>query len=471
MNYGLQFRAIVAAVALAAAGGCNARQQALPNTNLPFTNQSRLGNSSSNDAWTMFAYDYNRSGYNPNVTNLTKSNVSSLQLRWEKNVGDKVFASPVTYGGNLIVVTEGDWGGNPNSVVYDLSTYDGHVIWQYPMGRRGKMTPVIDPVAGLVILGRQSRQSYILALRLLDGSLAWRTPIRGRPTGAPVVAGGMVYTGRAGGDPPQCTQGGISAINESTGQIAWNWYVNQTPHKGGSVWSSIAFDGTNLIFGTGNTCEEPITTANGAVSLNLNGQPNWSMVAVKDSRYDSDTGGGVMLYNGQAQFINKNGMYYALDKTSGNIVWKTDLNNQATGRNARGGFATPSTDGTTILEGSGFYKSTSGAGNGEFCMLYAARPTEVQSGYNSKLKAMNLYGKVLWSVTMQNRLVGDVALADGIGFVPLNQSFVALDETNGHTLWSYAAPDYIDASMIVVPSGIYGADEAGNVYAFALPSH
>jgi len=469
MSYQLRFPAIVAVIVFAAAG-CNGRQQGMPNTNLPFTNANRVGSSSSNDAWPMFGYDYNRSGYNPNVTNLKKSNVSSLQLRWQQNVGDRVFASPVTYGGNLIVVTEGDWGGNPNSVVYDLSTYDGHVIWQYPMGRRGKMTPAIDPDAGLVIVGRQSRQSYIVALHLLDGSLAWRTPIKGRPTGAPIVAGGMVYTGRAGGDPPHCGQGGISAINESTGQIAWDWNVDPTPHKGGSVWGAISYDGANVIFGTGNTCETPIPTANGAASLAPSGQVNWTMVAVKNSRHDSDSGGGVMLYNGLAHFINKNGVFYALDKASGNIVWKTDLNKKAGASNPSGGFATPSTDGTVILEGSGYYKDTGAKGNGEFCMLYAAKPTEVHTGFHSMLHGMDLNGNVLWSTEMQNRLVGYVALANGIGFVGLNQSFVALDETTGQTLWSYPTPDFINASMIVTPSGLYGADEAGNVYAFGLPS-
>jgi len=471
VKYGLRFRAIAVLFTLAAVG-CNARQQTLPNMNLPFGNaSSRVGSSSSNDAWTMFGYDLNRSGYNPNVTNLTKSNVASLQLKWEASVGDKIFATPVTYGGNLIIVTEGNWGGSPtNAVAYDLSTTDGHVIWQYSLGRQSKMTPVIDPDAGLVILGRQSKQSYIIALRLLDGSLVWRTPIKGRPTGAPIVSGGMIYTGRAGGDPPHCGQGGMSALNESTGTIAWNWNVDPTPHKGGSVWSSIAFDGSNLIFGTGNTCEEPITTANGAVSLNLSGQPNWSMVAVKDSRHDSDTGGGVMLQNGLAEFINKNGNFYALDKSTGNIVWKSDLNQKASGSNPSGGFATPSTDGNVILEGSGYYKDTRSSGNGEFCMLYAAKPTEVQSGFHSKLNAMNTNGKVLWSVTMQNRLVGDVALVNGMGFVGLNQTFVALDENSGQTLWSYPTTDYINSSMIVVPSGVYGADEAGNVYAFGLPS-
>jgi outer membrane protein assembly factor BamB len=58
----------------------------------------------------------------------------------------------------------------------------------------------------------------------------------------------------------------------------------------------------------------------------------------------------------------------------------------------------------------------------------------------------------------------------GVGFVGLNRNFVALDLHTGQTLWSYHVLSYIDASMVVVPSGVYGADANGNVYAFALPS-
>lgn len=437
--------------------------------NLPLANEMPLGTSASNESWPTFAYDYKRSGFNPNVLKYTPKSVSKLTLHWEKNLGGEIFASPVTYAGNLIVVTEGSWGGSPNSVVFDLSTHDGHVIWQYTMGNRGKMTPAIDPDAGLVIVGNQSTKPSVSALRLLDGTLLWNVPVRGRLMGAPVVARGMVFVGRAGGDPPECTQGGISAINESTGQIAWDWNVDPNPKKGGSVWGPIAYDGSNLIFGTGNTCEKPITTANGAVSLSLHGLPNWSLVAIKNSSYDSDTGGGVMITHGNAHFINKNGRFYAVNKETGAIVWKVDLNPTSRVHNWSGGFATPTTNGNVILEGSGLYRDA-GGGNGEFCPLPADNPAEVFPGYHSKLHAMDLNGNVIWGRVMRNRLVGYVALTEGVGFVGLNKEFVAFDLTDGKTLWNYPTPGYIAASMIVVPSGVYGADESGNVYAFSLHS-
>ena len=47
---------------------------------------------------------------------------------------------------------------------------------------------------------------------------------------------------------------------------------------------AIAYDGTHPIFGTGNTCQTPIMTSNGAVSLNPDGTANWDMVAVRIPR-------------------------------------------------------------------------------------------------------------------------------------------------------------------------------------------
>lgn len=459
------------AAALVFAAGCNARQQTVPFASVPGDDANALGASSSTDAWTMFAYDYKRTGYNPNVTKLNRKNVANLKLRWKTNLGDTIFASPVTYAGNLIVVTEGNRNTGPGSVVYDLSATNGHVIWQFPLGRKAKMTPVIDPDAGLVFVGRQGPSSYLYALRLLDGSIAWHQPVRGLLMASPIVAGGVIYIGRSGGDPPFCTQGGVTAYNETTGAEQWFWDVDPHHKKGGSVWGAIAYTGSHLIFGTGNTCEEPVPTANGAVSLDLNGKPLWNMVAVKNSHYDSDTGSGVLLFKGHAHFINKNGEFYAVDTETGNIVWKTDLNSEAgINKNWAGGFATPTTDGTTIVEGSGLFKNKGSdtGGDSEFCMLDGVKPDEYFAGFHSKVTAMNANGRVLWTHTMKNRLVGYVALANGMGFAGLSQQFVALDLSTGKPLWHYRTPDFINASMIVVPSGLYGADQAGNVYAFGL---
>ncbi len=471
----LRVFAVFAVLAGLATAGCT-RPDGSPGSAIPAAKERLSGSSSSSDSWPTFAYDYARTGYNAAVTHLTKSNVSRLQLRWKQNVGDQIFASPVTFAGNLIVVTRGDALTRTRPIVYDFRTSDGSLLWKFRMnGGEGQMTPTIDPDAGLVIVADEQKQirrrgpSHVYALRLLDGSVAWSQQIVGLLRASPVVTGGSVYMGRAGGDPPLCLQGGITALDESTGAIEWTWSVDPQPNEGGSVWGAIAFDGAHLIFGTGNTCVEPIPTANGAVALNLDGTPLWDMVAVKNSSYDSDTGGGVMLYNGRAHFINKNGRFYAVSPQTGNIAWYKDLDPDAS-KGWTGGFATPTTDGSTMVEDSGLYRDGTSGGGGEFCQLTAARPTEVFPGFHSKLQGMDLNGSVLWSRTTLNRLVGYVALAGGVGFVGFSEDFVGLDLSTGKTLWKYPTSSYINASMIVVPSGVYGADDDGNVYAFGLPA-
>jgi outer membrane protein assembly factor BamB len=467
--------AILAVLAFAAVGCTTSPQQTLPNADSTDANGVARSKVGSNDDWTTFAHDYTRSGYDPDTTQLTRATVPKLRLRWEKNVGEEVFASPVAYAGNVIVVSEGKTAHTrvAGSVVYDFSAADGHVIWKKRLGDDSQMTPTIDPDEGLVIVANQRKNhrdlpSHLFALRLLDGSVAWTAPLLGQLRAAPVVANGMVYVGRAGGDPPACRQGGVSAVDESTGNVVWTWNVDPQPDEGGSVWGAIAYDGTLLSFGTGNTCQTPVPTANGAVALDVNGNVVWDMVAVKGSNYDADTGGGVMLSGGLAHFINKNGTLYAVNQETGNISWSRDLNPGSGPGNWNGGFATPTTDGSTIVEASGLYSGSSPTDSGEFCMLAVAAPAEVFPGFYSKLRGMNMSGRLLWTRKMQNRIVGYVALSQGVGYVGLNKHFTALDAATGKTLWTHATPAYIDASMVVVPSGLYGADDAGNVYAFGL---
>ncbi|HEV3091312.1 MAG TPA: PQQ-binding-like beta-propeller repeat protein [Candidatus Cybelea sp.] len=468
------FGAVVVTSTLATAA-CGARPQAVPNVELGGIGQT----SGSTDSWPTFAYNNLRQGLNPTVTNLTPTSVPSLALRWQQSLGDEIFSSPVVYDGNLIVVTLGTH--SIGSVVYDLSTTDGHVIWKYVMHSQAKMTPAIDPDAGLVFVGNEQKKrrlpSYVFALNLLTGSLVWRQEVHGLVRGALMVANGTVYAGRAGGDPPLCLQGGLVAINEVQGNVEWSWNVDPAPKEGGSVWGAMAYDGAHVIFGTGNTCKAPVPTANGAVALNPDGSVAWNTVAVKRSTADADTGGGVMLYDGLVHFMSKNGSFYAVNAGSGDMAWSADLNPFARNPSWRGGFASPTTDGTTIVVGTGLYAgsvsgsgSGSGNGGGEFCLLTTAKPNEVFNGYHSELQGISESGAVLWKDTMQNRLVGYVALVPGIGFVGLNKDFVAVDLSNGQTLWSYPTQYFINASMVVVPSGVYGADQGGNVFAFSLPS-
>jgi outer membrane protein assembly factor BamB len=70
---------------------------------------------------------------------------------------------------------------------------------------------------------------------------------------------------------------------------------------------------------------------------------------------------------------------------------------------------------------------------------------------------------------MTNGLEGYVAINNGLAFAGFDDSAGALDIGTGSVLWTAPTSDLVVASPVVVPSGVYAADESGNVYAFTLP--
>lgn len=455
-------RTALAAIATIASSACSSASS-VQGSALPPTPQA---SGALQDDWYTFGHDFARSGFQSQNVGLSSTNVSRLKLRWKRSLGASVYASPVAYGGNIIVVTLGE--GSPPATIYDLRASDGVVLWQRQLLGGVRATPTIDPSAAEVFVSDRMTlpgPSHVYALRLLDGTTVWQQQVPGITHASPVVAGGAVYAGISGGDPPGCIDGGVIALDEATGAQRWRWQVNPAANGGGSVWGAIAYDGSHVVFGTGNTCSTPVPTANGAVALNLDGTVAWNFTAQKNAYSDDDTGGGVLLSGGRATFINKNGTLYSLSQGSGTLAWSTPLG----AADLQGGFATPSTDGTTIVVGAGLFGGTSPSNRYRDALPARGRPNDVISGYTSRLEGLDSNGVIRWTQTMGNRMTGDVAMVNGMAFAGLDRSLQALDLKTGKALWRYATPATLDASPIVVPTGIYAADDAGTVYAFTIP--
>jgi len=376
-------------------------------------------------------------------------------------------SSPVVYGGLLIA------GGQIGNVeAFDVKT--GAMVWQQSIGGSIMMTPTIDTATNTLFIGNRFNDStgkpapsYLYALDLMSGAVRWSHRTLGLTHGSPVVAAGRVYAESSGGDAPGCRSTGVSAFDEATGHLYWNWFVDTNPNQGGSVWSPISYDGTHLYFGTGNTCDAPITTANGAAALNTNGTLAWSYVATRNSKVDDDTGGGVLVARDRAFFINKNGTFYALS-SSGSFQWSNMLG----AIDGAGMFSTPSTDGNVIIVGAGYTAlptaqsirslSRNGATNGTPVPFTGTPGT-------TKVVAMDYYGNVKWTLSRSQPLYGSAAINNGVAFAAIENELLALDVQSGKVLWSFTAPSQFRASPVVVPSGVYAVDTTGDVYAFAVP--
>ena len=389
------------------------------------------------DDWTTYAHDAVRSGYQPQSIGVTALNVSALHLKWQTSLGINISASPLVVGGAVYVVDQ-------NGMVTALDVASGAIRWQTALGGSVAMTPAIDGTT--LIVGTHDIPSRLVALDTGSGQVKWSSPFAGPIRGEPLITGGLVVIGTAGGDPGLCLQGGAFGVDESTGAVRWKWLVSPKAANGGSVWSPISFDGTNLFFGTGNTCtEQSVGAANSLVSLTLSGTLRWQHNAA-DPIVDDDFGGGVLLDNGVAYATNKNGEFLALNAATGTTI----VNEPLSTLNGYGGIGTPSTDGNVIVASAG----------------YQSDPTVVKTNPGGMIVGLDAAGAVLWRVKSNNAYVGYVALNSGIAFATLDSNVEALDERNGSLLWSYPAAARFYGSPVVVPSGVYAADLSGNVYAF-----
>ena len=79
-------------------------------------------------------------------------------------------------------------------------------------------------------------------------------------------------------------------------------------------------------------------------------------------------------------------------------------------------------------------------------------------------------GNVLWSVPMTADLVNYAAINNGVVFAGADSNLDAIDTSSGSVLWHLAGAARFHAGPVIVPSGVYVSDNAGNVYALALPN-
>ncbi len=392
------------------------------------------------DDWLTFAHDPLRTGLQPQLTGLDATNVARLRLRWVAHLGEPIKASPLVTPPRIYVAGQ-------HGTVRALDPRTGHTLWTTHLGGDIEMTPAVAD--GLLFVGVRARPGVFAALVAVTGAVKWRVSFTGGVRGEPVAFRGVVYEGETGGDLPYCGHGGVHALDERTGRLLWSWYVAPRAHQGGSVWSPLAFDGTHLIFGTGNGCVANLVAADAIVALDLSGKRVWAH-QVAPSKSDDDFGGGTLLMHGQAIATNKDGSLYDLDAFTGDLVWVTPMG-AAPGY---GGIGTPTSDGATIVASLGFLHD----------------PTKTAGPPGGALIAYDTAGRQKWEVRTQNPFPGAAAIEGGLAFAALDDRFAALDLSSGSLVWSYPAGGTAYASPAVVPSGVYFANDAGEIFAFSRSS-
>jgi hypothetical protein len=417
--------------------------------------------------------DLGRSGYYPNESGLSQSNVSTLKLHWTDTGGTGSFAQPIV-ANNLVYW--GDWNGNEHAT--DLT---GHDVWSVNVGvtTDASCSPSVAGVSGTVTAGLMGNTPVVYvpggdgnlyALNALTGAQIWKTNLGAPPAvylwASPILFNGSIYEGVSSfGDCP-LVQGQLVQMDASSGSI--QHVANMTPNGciGAGIWTSPTIDPSDgsvyVTTGTPNACATPGEMAPAIVKLRASDLAllsSWTVPTSEQQFGDEDFGGTPTLFtatiNGVPRALvgalNKDGLFFAWDRNNvaAGPVWQSTI---ADPSGSPRSIVSASWDGKYVYVGGGgaIINGTSCYGNisaldpdtGAFvwrsCQtsFMTAALTEVPGlliegvGAGGNIKFINTAnGATVFTYNTKSTVQGEVTVSNGILYVPLsNGNLVALGQ-------------------------------------------
>ena len=476
------------------------------------------------DSWPGYHGDYSGRRHTP-LTQITPQNVKNLSLAWAFQTGQtaQIKSSPLVVDGiAYFTVPENIWAVDARS---------GHQVWHYThpkspgehIGHRGVAMYkdylfFVSPDARLVSLNRK------------DGTVRWNVQVADVTKGywtsmAPLVVGNHVLVGVSGDF--DNLAGFLRAIDPETGATQWQW--NSTPPvgtpnqtTGGMTWMTGTYDpGLNLVYwGTGN----PTPVLNGTtrpgddlytcsiVALDPNtGKLAWAFQVSPHDTHDWDAVETPVLvdadFHGEPKKMlmqsSRNGYFFVLDRTNGKslltvpygpVNWTLGVDQQ--GRPIPNPAKEPAPDGRLIAPDEGGmtnYRSPSfDPKNGLFIVdahpswsIYFAKPADGVYGWagadygvwgKGVIEAIDYQtGKIRWTHELGPEGSGAGVLTTESGLTitgDAHGNFLALDSTDGKTLWhaGSGAPSMSSPISYQLDGRQYILTSSGGVmFAWALP--
>lgn len=319
---------------------------------------------------------------------LTAAQLGRLTLKWAFGFDGDVtaFAAPTVLNGTMFV-------GSASGTVHALDVSTGCLHWIYQANGpvRSALLGVEDGARRALIFGDQI--GWVYALDARSGKELWKTRIEEheatRLTASPAAHNGLVFVPAASWeetraiDPqyPCCTfRGSVTALRVRDGSRAWKTFMVDPPTRtgvtrtgtatfgpsGAGIWASPTVDARRgvLYVSTGDNYSHPATaTSDAVVALNLNtGRIVWSLQTTPNDVYNSacgrqgpncpadsgpdhDYGASAMLVRtsaGREVLVagQKSGVVYGLDPDlRGKILWQARVGKGGTNGGVQWGMA------------------------------------------------------------------------------------------------------------------------------------
>lgn len=137
-------------------------------------------------------------------------NINSGKTKWKFKTDGKVYSTPTVYKDFVVV-------GSSDNYIYCLSAKNGKLIWKYKTNKAVLATPTV--VDNLAFLG--SSDGIFRALNITNGSLAWEfTNVKNFVVTKPLFYQGKVFFGSWGNE--------FYALDAKTGEQVWKWINGAT---------------------------------------------------------------------------------------------------------------------------------------------------------------------------------------------------------------------------------------------------
>lgn len=426
--------------------------------------------------WPVYAHDLANTRFNPNEHKITAATAHKLTKAWSKEGIKGVSGTPAVVGG---VAYFGDWNG----MLWAVKAQSGEEVWHTPIPG-GFIVDAPAVVGNAVYIGNGHT---LYRLDRATGAMKWTASTNENPVAqinaSPVVVGRLVLQGTAGiqdavPDPTNSFRGSIGAYDTETGNEVWRFYATPADATAGSgvgIWSTPSIDTTRhlLFVGTGNTSSEPTAPlADALVAIDYRtGKLEWSKQFTPRDVFpkgnptgkDVDVGASPNLWTSNGRELvgvgDKGGIYHAIDRKSGRIVWERSL--------------TPGSVFGGVIGSSAFvdHKLVMSSNVGD---PKSNAPTNV-----SKVFALDpANGKILWtSEDFKGKVFAPVSAVAGVAFVGTDTgTLAALGTANGKKLWTFDAPEKTGCGPSIVDHRVlwgygfmlFGGGGDGGVISFSL---
>jgi outer membrane protein assembly factor BamB len=440
------------------------------------------------NGWTTFLGSNARTGYDAAETTINTTTAPNLNLHWtfSNPLHAQITAEVMAANGMLYW---GSWDG----VLHASNPATGKDVWKTslatrpggcskrPKGVISSVTVATVPINGtptsVVFVG--SGPATLYALDALNGTIYWQTILSSDPASfiysSTALYQGSIYVGVAStGDCP-LVQAEVARLDASTGVVQ---NIFKTVPDGGcigaSVWGAPAIDeqAGKIYFGTGNvdhkSCTLPMPLGDSLIELNtadLTKVASWPLPKGERGQ-DTDYGSNPTLFqatiNGVSHamvgIVNKNGYYYALDRTNiaAGPLWNVRISV---------GGAQPSKNATIAA---GAYDGTNLYVAGSLTML--TDPKCISTA--GSLRALDpSTGAILWEDCLTGPVLAPVVAVPGLLIVGVGNTMIVVDSSTGNTLYSYQDTllngNFWGAALI--SNGVlYEGSRSGTMFAFGL---